>query len=108
MSTRVISEDRDPVAPKRVDGGAAVGNLQVAQGNAPAWYHPGRSAGLTLGPTVLAWFGEIHPAVLAAMDVKGPVAGFEVTVSAVPLPRAKASKTRPIKRKAFTMPTGGA
>jgi len=75
--------------------GAATANLQVAQGNAPSWYHPGRSGGLMLGPTVLAWFGEIHPAILAAMDVKAPAIGFEVTVSAVPMPRPRPTKSRP-------------
>ena len=33
---------------------------------APAWFHPGRSAALKLGPKVtLAQFGELHPATLA-------------------------------------------
>jgi phenylalanyl-tRNA synthetase beta chain len=75
--------------------GVPVANLQVAQGNAPGWYHPGRSGGLLLGPTALAWFGEMHPGVLAALDVKAPAVGFEVTVSAAPLPRARATNARP-------------
>jgi phenylalanyl-tRNA synthetase beta chain len=62
---------------------------------APAWFHPGRSGTLRLGPkTVLAAFGELHPAVLAHLDVKGPVVACEVYVAAAPLPRAK-GKTRP-------------
>ncbi len=52
---------------------------------APAWFHPGRSAALKLGPKVtLAHFGEVHPATLAMMDVAGPVAVFEVFVEAIP------------------------
>ena len=40
--------------------------------DAPAWYHPGRSGTLRLGPkTVLAHFGEMHPATLKALDVAG-------------------------------------
>jgi len=35
--------------------------------DAPEWYHPGRSGALRLGPTVLAYFGEIHPAVLMTL-----------------------------------------
>jgi phenylalanyl-tRNA synthetase beta chain len=75
--------------------GVPTANLQVSQGNAPSWYHPGRSGALVLGPTVLAWFGEVHPQVLSVLDVKAPVAGFEVMVSAVPLPRARPTRSRP-------------
>src|SRR6185437_6630832 len=47
----------------------------------PPWYHPGRSGTLRLGPkTVLAHFGEIHPATLKALDVEAPVAAFEIFV----------------------------
>jgi phenylalanyl-tRNA synthetase beta chain len=62
---------------------------------APAWFHPGRSGCLRLGPkTVLACFGEIHPEVLAALDVAGPAAAFEVDLAALP----------PEKRKALAKP----
>jgi len=64
--------------------------------DAPAWYHPGRSGMVRLGPkTVLARFGEIHPAVLRAMDVKVPAAGFEILLSNLPRLRAKKSAPRP-------------
>ncbi|HXP05333.1 MAG TPA: phenylalanine--tRNA ligase subunit beta [Stellaceae bacterium] len=66
--------------------GAPVDNLQVS-GEPPAWFHPGRSGVLRLGPTVLGYFGELHPEILAAFDVKGQAAGFEVFIEAVPLPR---------------------
>ena len=46
---------------------------------APAWFHPGRSGALRLGPKItLAHFGELHPETLRALDVAGPVAAFEV------------------------------
>jgi phenylalanyl-tRNA synthetase beta chain len=74
--------------------GAPVASLQVTA-DAPGWYHPGRSGVLRLGPkNQLAHFGEIHPRVLAAMDVAGPVVGFEVLLSAIPLPKAKGGKAR--------------
>jgi phenylalanyl-tRNA synthetase beta chain len=76
--------------------GAPVANLQVAQGAAASWWHPGRSARLQLGPKqVIAEFGELHPAVLKALDVDGPVYGFEVFVEAIPEPKKKAVKTKP-------------
>src|SRR5579862_5656023 len=61
---------------------------------APAWYHPGRSGTLALGPKVLAVFGELHPKILAAFDLKGPVAAFEVMMDAIPEPKAAKTKAR--------------
>jgi phenylalanyl-tRNA synthetase beta chain len=75
--------------------GAPVASLQTAQGSASSWWHPGRSARLQLGPkAVLAEFGQLHPAVLKALDVDGPVYGFEIWVEAIPEPKKK-GKTRP-------------
>ncbi len=77
--------------------GAPVASLQVAQGAAPGWYHPGRSGALTLGPkTILAHFGEIHPRVLQEMGVKGPVAGFEVFLENIPPARRKSLARAPL------------
>ncbi len=59
------------------------------------WWHPGRHGVICLGPKkVLGVFGEIHPKVLAAMDVKGPAMGFTIWPAEVPLPKKK-SATRP-------------
>jgi len=62
---------------------------------APAWYHPGRSGVLRLGPkTVLAHFGEVHPKTLAALDVDAPVVAFEIFLDALP-PEKRKSRARP-------------
>ncbi len=76
---------------------AAIGapDTLSAQSGAPDWYHPGRSGALKLGDRVMAYFGELHPEIVAAADLKGPVAAFEVFLDAPPLPKAKASKARP-------------
>lgn len=76
--------------------GVVVEQLMVMDG-APAWYHPGRSGTLRLGPkTVLATFGELHPRILQAMDIRGPLVGFEVFLDRLPQPRAKgAGRTKP-------------
>ncbi|MEM1314512.1 MAG: phenylalanine--tRNA ligase subunit beta [Pseudomonadota bacterium] len=69
--------------------GAPVDRLMTLRA-APEWLHPGRSAVLSLGPkTPLAWFGELHPRALEAMDLKGPAAAFSIFIEAVPEPRAK-------------------
>jgi phenylalanyl-tRNA synthetase beta chain len=77
--------------------GAPAANAQ-ANADAPDWYHPGRAGSLRLGRNLLAWFGEIHPAVLDAMGVKGPVAAFEVFLDAIPQPKVKSSKARALLR----------
>jgi phenylalanyl-tRNA synthetase beta chain len=75
--------------------GAPVDKLQAAA-EAPAWFHPGRSGVLRLGPkNILAAFGEVHPRVLDAMDVDGPVAAFEVFIDAIPVPKARPGRSRP-------------
>ncbi len=59
-----------------------------------AWWHPGRHGRVCLGPKkMLAVFGELHPKVLAAMDVKGPAVGFTIFPEEIPMPR-KAGATR--------------
>lgn len=75
--------------------GAPTTNLQVST-DAPDWYHPGRSGCLRLGPTVVATFGEIHPRVQKMLDTKGTLVGFEVFLEALPLPRNKSGKARPL------------
>ena len=56
----------------------------------PSWLHPGRSALLRVGPNVtVGLFGELHPRVLAALDLAGPVAVFELDLSAIAPPRRK-------------------
>ncbi|MEJ1967828.1 MAG: phenylalanine--tRNA ligase subunit beta [Rhizomicrobium sp.] len=57
---------------------------------APAWYHPGRSGTLALGPRTLGVFGELHPQILSAFDLKGPIAAFEVILDAIPESKARA------------------
>jgi phenylalanyl-tRNA synthetase beta chain len=74
--------------------GGPIENVQVSP-DPPAWYHPGRAGTLRLGPKVLGHFGELHPAVLNALDCKGPAVGFEIDLDAVPLAR-KAGRGRPL------------
>ena len=76
--------------------GLPMGNLQVEQGG-PDWYHPGRSGLIKLGPKlVLGHFGEFHPNTLDALDVTGPLCGFEVFVDAIPEAKRKATRTKPV------------
>jgi phenylalanyl-tRNA synthetase beta chain len=70
---------------------AAIGapaKVQIAR-KAPGWFHPGRSGTMSLGPNALASFGEVHPRVLKAMDVKGPAVALTIHLAAIPFPKAK-------------------
>ncbi|MGB8812085.1 MAG: phenylalanine--tRNA ligase subunit beta [Paracoccaceae bacterium] len=75
---------------------AAIGaptRIQISRKSNP-WWHPGRSGVVALGPNTLATFGEVHPKILAALDVKGPAVAFTILVANVPLPKTK-TPTKP-------------
>ncbi len=72
-------------------------NAQITGGGAPAWYHPGRSGTVALGKNVLAWFGEIHPALLKTFGIKTPVVAFELNLNALPPARDKAKAQKALK-----------
>ena len=81
--------------------GAMLAGLEAAMGGpmtapvtagAPSWFHPGRSGTVALGPKQIAWFGVLHPKVLAAFDLKLPVAAFEINLDAIPEPKSRKSR----------------
>jgi phenylalanyl-tRNA synthetase beta chain len=75
--------------------GLPMANIQIEQGG-PAWYHPGRSGTIKMGPkVVLGYFGEFHPKTLEALDVSGALCGFEVFLDVMPEPKRKATRTKP-------------
>ncbi|MFO1058310.1 MAG: phenylalanine--tRNA ligase subunit beta [Dongiaceae bacterium] len=85
--------------------GLPTDNLQ-SDPSPPAWYHPGRAGTLRLGGNRLAHFGELHPAILKALDIAGPAVAFELFLDRVPLPRSRgtarpalaASPFQPVER----------
>jgi phenylalanyl-tRNA synthetase beta chain len=75
--------------------GAPVQALQVVPG-APAWFHPGRSGTIQIGPqNVLGHFGELHPHALEALEAEGPLVAFEVILDNIPAPKARATRVKP-------------
>ncbi|HEX5281489.1 MAG TPA: phenylalanine--tRNA ligase subunit beta [Micropepsaceae bacterium] len=78
-------------------------SVPVKTGAAP-WYHPGRSGTIATGPKPLAWFGELHPRMSAAFDLKGPVSLFEIFLDAIPAAKARSSKSRPKLEASDLMP----
>lgn len=69
--------------------------------NAPSWYHPGRSGAFQLGKNIVAVFGEIHPKVLKAFDIKTPVVACEVYLDAIPMSKNKNSKMQGAVQKSI-------
>ena len=48
-----------------------------------------------MGPKLtIAQFGALHPRVLKALDVDGPLFGFELNLNALPQMKARGAKTR--------------
>ena len=65
----------------------APSKVQILRGAGDAW-HPGRHGMICLGPKkILGIFGEIHPKILTALNVKGPVVGFVLFPAEIPLPK---------------------
>jgi phenylalanyl-tRNA synthetase beta chain len=76
--------------------GAPMAALQVVPGG-PAWFHPGRSGTIQMGPqNVIGHFGEIHPRILAALKIDGPLVGFEVLLDAIPAAKPKPTRAKPL------------
>ena len=70
--------------------------VQISR-DVPQWYHPGRSGVIRLGPKiVLAQFGEIHPATARLLDIDGALVAFEVFLDALPAPRKRQTKIKPV------------
>lgn len=85
-----------------LDAAEAPQSVQIVR-EAPAWYHPGRSGAVKIGKTVLAYFGELHPKVLKAMDLKTPVCACEVFLDRLPPAKKKNGKgVKTLKLSAFT------
>jgi phenylalanyl-tRNA synthetase beta chain len=74
--------------------GAPMQALQVVPGG-PAWFHPGRSGTIQIGPqNVLGAFGELHPRALAALKSEGPLVAFEVILENIPAAKPKATRAK--------------
>ena len=44
---------------------------------------------------LIAWFGELHPSLLAAFDLPGPVVAVEIDLDAIPEPRRRPTRSKP-------------
>jgi phenylalanyl-tRNA synthetase beta chain len=75
--------------------GAPMQGLQIVPGG-PSWLHPGRSGAIQMGPkNVLGHFGEVHPTIIEALAVAGPLMALEVILDRVPEPKARKTRAKP-------------
>ncbi len=76
--------------------GAPAQAMQVVPGG-PAWFHPGRSGTIQIGPqNILGYFGELHPRALEALDAEGPLVAFEVILERIPEGKPKATRAKAV------------
>jgi phenylalanyl-tRNA synthetase beta chain len=76
--------------------GAPMQALQVMPGG-PAWFHPGRSGTIQIGPqNVLGYFGELHPRAIAGLKAEGQLVAFEVILEKIPEPKARPTRAKPL------------
>jgi phenylalanyl-tRNA synthetase beta chain len=69
--------------------GVSLEGLQTTAGG-PSFLHPGRSGTVWQGPkTPMGYFGEIHPRLLAVLDLPAPMVVFELNLDAVADPKRR-------------------
>jgi len=71
----------DAVQAARVVAGAARARLEIGPGDNPPW-HPGRCAQLLLDGAVVGHAGELHPRVVAALDLPARTSAMELDLDA--------------------------
>ena len=71
----------DAVQAARVVAGAARARLEIRPGDNPPW-HPGRCAQLLLDGAVVGHAGELHPRVVAALDLPARTSAMELDLDA--------------------------
>jgi len=70
--------------------------LQIVSGG-PAWFHPGRSGTIQIGPqNILGHFGELHPRIIAELKAEGPLVAFEIILERIPEPKARPTRAKPV------------
>ncbi len=75
--------------------GSPIDNVQLVAEPAE-WAHPGRAGRIQLGPQrIIGWFGELHPAIVAELDLDGPVVALVLDLDALPEPKQKPTRAKP-------------
>lgn len=70
-----------------------IANYKIVFETKEGYWHPSRSAVISVGETIIGSFGEIHPQVASALSVKDKVFGFEFDIDNL----QKCAKTKMFK-----------
>jgi phenylalanyl-tRNA synthetase beta chain len=71
--------------------GLDINKCQISD-NVPDYYHPTRSACLSLGKNILGYFGQVHPLILKAFEITPDVMALELNISKLPYGKDKFGK----------------
>lgn len=77
-------------------------NINVETSNLPAYYHPYTSGSYSLGKNIIAYFGQVHPSVLAKLDIKQNIFAFEVFLENIPYAKNNKFIKSPVQLSPFT------
>jgi phenylalanyl-tRNA synthetase beta chain len=71
--------------------GLDINKCQISD-NVPGYYHPTRSACISLGKNILGYFGQVHPLILKAFEIDTDVMALEINISKLPFGKDKFGK----------------
>ncbi|RTK93199.1 MAG: phenylalanine--tRNA ligase subunit beta [Rickettsiales bacterium] len=60
--------------------------------NAPDYFHPTRSATISLGKNIIGYFGQVHPLILKKYEIDVDVMAFELNINNIPYSSEKFGK----------------
>lgn len=66
----------------------SIDKCQFGAVNLP-YYHPTKSTSVKLGKNIIAYFGQVHPAILKYFDITQDVFAFELNITNIPFGKVK-------------------
>ena len=81
--------------------GQDIDKCKISSSKMPSYYHPTRSAAVSLGKELLGYFGQIHPAVAQEFGIKANIVAFELFINSIPVKKSKFGKRNPYEASPF-------
>lgn len=72
--------------------GQDIDKCKISSVQMPSYYHPTRSAAVSLGKELLGYFGQIHPLISQEFGIKANIVAFELFVNSIPIKKSKFGK----------------
>ncbi len=75
--------------------GIDINNCNIMQNNnIPSYFQSTRSASINLGKNIIAYFGQIHPSILRALNIKVDILALELNIDDLPIKQKEYRKKR--------------